>query len=284
MLRDLGYRPYEGERLPASRNTWVLARHGLARAWGSWMVKIAAFTSWLPALIGSFGLAIVWMQMQSLPPGAEMPPFDSAPFLRGFLQWHMWLFMTTISIGAGAGAIAQDMTFKAFQFYFAKPVTAPQYLMSRVVAVTFWCFILTFPWALLLVGGLVGVAPEEERLTQAGLILPALICSLLMSGVMAVGSVSISSLSRSRALTISAWILLLFVPHVLGFIVAAIGDWPWLLLLSVPALIGVLCDAVMKIEPENALRWYHALPVLVAVVGGGLYMALHRIKRAEVIT
>ena len=42
-IRDLGYRPYVGDRLPASNNTKVLLRQSLRRAWASWLVKVAAF-------------------------------------------------------------------------------------------------------------------------------------------------------------------------------------------------------------------------------------------------
>ena len=42
-VRDLGYRAYEGPRLPASHNTWVMIRHSLRRAWASWLVKLPIF-------------------------------------------------------------------------------------------------------------------------------------------------------------------------------------------------------------------------------------------------
>ena len=42
-VRDLGYRAYEGPRLPASHNTWVMIRHSLRRAWASWLVKLPVF-------------------------------------------------------------------------------------------------------------------------------------------------------------------------------------------------------------------------------------------------
>lgn len=285
-VRDLGYKPYEGSRLPASHNTWVLLRHGLNRAWGSWLVKIAAFTAWIPPIVAMALVGFFFWLTQNAPPGAEAqtPELPAASFVRSLFDWQMWIFVTMVTIGAGAGAIAEDFTFKSFQFYFAKPVTPPQYLLGRIGAVAIWVFMLTFPPALLIVLELVGTAPEELRLEQAGLLLPALFYSLIMSVVTSAAAIGVSSLSKSRALTMSAWITLFLVPHALGTIVEAISEWPWLLLASLPAVLGVVGDALFKIEPETALRWYHAMPVLIAVGAGGVYVAWRRIQSAEVIT
>jgi hypothetical protein len=46
----------------------------------------------------------------------------------------------------------------------------------------------------------------------------------------------------------------------------------------------VVRDALFKIESESELRWYHAAPILAAVTGGAIALAMHRLRRAEVIT
>lgn len=299
-VRDLGYKPYEGERLPASHNTMVLLRHGMRRAWASWLVKIAAFSAWIPLVVS---LAIVgityYIKQQMLAQGATADQVDTdellaaADLLRELNNWQLWLFVTMVSLGAGAGAIAEDFQFKAFQFYFAKPVTPPQYLFGRTAAVALWVFILFFPPSLITILALVGTAPEELRLERAGLILPALFHAVIVSVVTAAGSVGVSSLSKSRALTMSAWITVLIVPHVVGMLVERIADWPWLMLASPVALMDVIGDTLYKIEPkvrflclgiDTQLEWWHAAPVLAAIVAGGLFVAYRRIQNAEVIT
>jgi len=283
-VRDLGYRPYEGERLPPSHNNSVMLRHGMRRAWGSWLVKIAAFSAWVPMVIAMAILGVAYFFSQNAPAGAEGPEPLGAGFVRGFFDWQMWLFVTMVTMGAGAAAVAEDLQFKAFQFYFSKPVTTQQYLAGRIGAVAIWVFMMTFGPAVLVVMTLVGTMPEELRTERMGLLLPALLYALLIAVVTAVGSVGMSSLSRSRALTMSAWILLFLVPHALGVIVEAVSGWPWLLMVSIPALLGTVGDALFKIEEGGAMRWYHALPVLVAIAAGGVYLAWWRIQRAEVIT
>lgn len=284
-VRDLGYRPYEGERLPSSNNNMVLLRHGLRRAWGSWLVKIGAFTCWVPPLIaGALVAFIVFVGPAATQPGQEPPTIPAAEIVRDLFWWQMWLLMPLVTLGAGAAAIAEDLQFKAFQFYFSKPVTPPQYLVGRIAAVAFWVFMVTFPGAFLIILLLTGTAEADLRLEYVGLILPAFFFSVIMSVVTAAGAVGLSSLSKSRALTMSAWILLLLVPHALGEIVNAVSEWPYILLISIPELLNIVGNALFKVDPDNALRWYHAAPVLLGIAVGGVALALYRIRRAEVIT
>jgi len=283
-VRDLGYRPYEGERLPASHNSSVLLSHGLGRAWGSWLVKIAAFTGWIPPIIAMTIAGGYYYLTQQAGPGVEAEPLPAADVVNQLLWVQLWGFVTLITVGAGSAVIAEDLQFRAFQFYFAKPVTPTQYLLGRIGAVGIWVLGMTLIPALLLVPVLAGTAPEDLRLERLGLFLPAIFQSLIIAVVTATASVGISSLSKSRALTMSAWIVLFIVPHGLTSIIEAIGDWPWLNLVSLPDLLEVVGDALFKVEPESALRWYHAAPVLVALVVGSVVLAHRRISQAEVIT
>ncbi len=284
-IRDLGYQPYEGKRLPASNNTWVMLRHGLGRAWGSGFVKTAAFLSWVPFVVGcGFWSAAWWFTSQMQQQGiGQVEELNPASYLSGMYTWYLWVFGLMITLGAGASAISEDLTHRAFQFYFAKPVTPRQYLMGRIIAVGIWIFSITFIPALMLVVIVVGTSPDELRLERVGLILPALVYSTLVAVVTSTASVGTSSLSKSRALTMSAWVLIFVVPFVLATIVYEIGEWPWLRLLSLPALLDVVGDALFKVPREDELEWWHALPVLAVIAAGGLYLAADRLRRAEVV-
>lgn len=287
-IRDLGYRPYEGVRLPASHNTSVMLRHALSRAWGSWMVKLSAFLGWVPPAIAIAGIGIQWWLTQQATqagvPLDEIPPIEGGDSIHSLYLWQLWLFGLMITLGAGASAISEDLAFKAFPFYFAKPVTPPQYLLGRVLAVAIWLFCLLFIPGFLMVLLLVGTAPADARLENLGLILPAFLDAVLIAGVCAAASVGVSAFSSSRALTMSAWILIFVVPWVLGTIVDEVGDWPWLKLASLPALLGVVGDTLFKVAREDDLSWYHALPVLAAMTFGGISLSIRRLRGAEVVT
>lgn len=281
-VRDLGYRPYEGERLPASHNTFVLLRHGLRRAWASWLVKAAIFLGWIPTAI-SFAVIGVQTWMRRAAPPDSLPTVDPADAVRLVLDWQLWLFVTMVSLGAGASAISEDLSQRAFQFYFAKPVTPPQYLAGRIVAVAALCFALTCVPAFFVTVALVGTALPGERLDAFAVLAPAVVHSAVIAIVTSSVSVAISSTSRSRALTMSAWALLFLVPHVLGSIVDRIAGFPWLHLASLPALLDVVGEGIFRRAPASELRWFHAAPLLAVAVVGGIALALRRLYRAEVI-
>ena len=283
-LRDLGYKPYEGERLPAANNARVLLRFGLRRAWSSWLMKVAAGTSWLPLLVvvGVVGVR-VWIANSN--PELSSEPIDGGSIVSTMLLWQLWLFAFPASLGGGAGVVAQDLTHKSFPFFFSKPVTAEQYLVGRLGAVAIWCFALMAIPSLVAITTIAGAEGPERAVDNLGLLIPALLYSLLVATVLSGVSVGISALGKSRALTMSAWILLFVVPGVIASVVDAISDWPWLRLLAIPSLLDIVSTTLFKVttEDETPIEWFHALPVLVIASGAGIFFARQRIKDAEVI-
>ncbi len=286
-LRDLGYKAYEGERRAAAHNVWILLRHCFHRATTSWFVRLGALFCWVPPLIVAAVLGFrMWFTrtVNSEIPG-RMDQVEVQPWIRGLFDAQFWLFVSFITIGAGASVIARDRRFKSFQYYFAKPVTPLQYLSGRVGAVAICVFAVTFIPVALIVAETVILAPAGMHYDHAYYILPTVLYALLIAAVTASISVGVSALSDSRALTMSAWAMLILIPHVLAWIVYRVADWPWLYLLSIPQLLGTIGDALfLDVEPEMALEWFHAAPVLAVLVGGALALSWDRIRRAEVIT
>ncbi len=289
-IRDLGYKPYEGARLPPSNNSWVMLRQGLARAWGSWLVKIAVLVSVVPPLVAC--LAVGSLRYLAMQMGQADDTVDlGSTVLRYMFMADTWFVVSLVTLGAGAPAIAEDLTFKAFQFYFSKPVTPAQYLTGRIGAVSVLLFLVTFvggAFVVLVAGAsatLLGEAAPGAVLADLSLIAPVLLFTVSLSAFMGSVSVAVSCLSPSRALTMSAWVLLFVVPHVIASIVDAIadGDFPWLYLASFTGLFGTVADALFKVESESGLQWFHAAPILVGIAALGLWGAHERLRRAEVI-
>jgi ABC-type transport system involved in multi-copper enzyme maturation permease subunit len=308
-IRDLGYRPYDGPRNPPSQNAWVMLRQGLLRAWGSWMVKLAVFLCWVPPVIamavvalarladrgmdaeggveGVTALGIMYVfgasqeYLENAEPSAMQALFGSL-VLRALFATQTWLFVSLVSAGAGASAVAEDFTFKAFQFYFAKPVTSVQYLLGRMLSVALFVLFVSLGPVLLVDAVLVMTAPPEQMLENLGLVLPAMVHGILLAGVVACAAVAISSLSQSRALTTSAWVFLFVVPAGVASVVQWLTDWPWLNLVSITGLLAVVADALFKVENESPLEWPHAVLVLVGLVAGSIALGLRRLRRAEV--
>ncbi len=291
-IRDLGYRPYDGLRLPPSNNTWVMLRVGLRRAWASWLVKIAAFLGGAPALVGIALVVGIRLLARQMNHDEDVDPVRVVEGMRRLYTIQMWLFVSLVTLGAGASAIAEDLTHRAFQFYFAKPVTPTQYLAGRVGALAVWIFSITFIPAVLLDLALVGTARSADALEQLGLLLPALAFSLVLALVLSTTSIAISSLSKSRALTMSAWVVAWIVPQALASVVDVIArasgsaeGWPWLYLISLTGLLGHVGDLIFNVESGvDARLRYAGVGLLVAVTVGAVWLALKRLGRAEVIT
>lgn len=279
-IRDLGYRAYEGTLLPASRNTWVLARHGIARIWGSWLNRLAIFFTVLPLL--AIGLISV---MQALMGGGQFIGTTPAGTMRVLTSIQFWFVVSVVTLRSGASVIAEDFTNRAYQFYLSKPVTPLQYLAGRALGLATFLFALVAVPTIVLAVLLAALGPREHLAENLGLVLPALLDSALIAVVCSVLSIAFSALSKSRALTMMAWGVALFVPAVLASLIEAMtgAEWGWLA--SPAGLLWVVGDALYKVEHNfDELHWYHAAPLLAALTAGGAYLALFRIRNAEVIT
>lgn len=289
-IRDLGYRAYEGALLPASHNTWVLTRYGIARIWGSWINRLAVFGSVLPLLalivIAVFRLVVVGRELPEAPEGEVIwlaaPP---AVWLRTLTGIQFWFVVSVVTLRSGAGVIAEDFTNRAYQFYLAKPVTPLQYIAGRALALALFLFSLVAIPTVLLTIVLAVVGPQDRLVEHIGLLLPAVLDAAIISLSCAVLSIAISALSKSRALTMMAWGVVLFVPAVLASLIEGMTEHEWGWAASPAGLLWVIGDALYKVQRDfDELHWYHAAPVLALLTVGGAYLALRRIQKAEVIT
>ena len=279
-IRDLGYRPYDGERHPAEKNTWVILRHSLGRAWRSWIVKLTLLFSWIPVI--GFILVTRAANMVQEQVG-DSSGFDAKPWLDWLLhtQWLSAAFV--IALASGAGAIAYDLNHNAFAYFFSKPVTAAQYLVGRMGAVVLLCLFVTLMPVGIFSAAMIALRsgePMDNLIAFARATGGALIISIMMG----VCSVGFSALNRSRAFTFSAWVLAFFVPWGLAMLVELVSEWPWLRLIAFPLLISDLVDAICaQTGPEEVVRWYHSAPVALCLVVGAIVVAYRRIRNVEVI-
>lgn len=270
-IRDLGYRPYDGERHGADRNTRVLLRHSLTRAWRSVVVKLVLIFCWVPAT--GFALFARFA-------GDRVDP-ETLLIILMQTQWMTFGFV--LAFATGAGAIGYDITHGAFSFFFAKPLHPRQYLMGRMGAVSLLIFVVIGVPIGMLWLALVGLAPPEKLAEAALLLFPAMGGALLAALVLGICSVGISALGDSRALTMTAWVMLFLVPWSISLL-ASVAGWPWLELGSVPSLLTTIVTALFqKTEETSVVRWYHSAVVIAGLVGACIAIAARRVMRVEVI-
>lgn len=275
-LRDLGYRPYDGPRLPPSSSTWVMYRYGLRRSLDSVLLKLLLGISILPAFVIPL-IARVSLMM------SREGQFDFSTYVSAALSLQTWFFVGLTGLLVGSTAVAEDLQARAFPFFFAKPLTPAQYLLGRVLAVATLVFALVFLPCTIVVLGFAGSAPAELRPESAGFILPVIAQSLLVSLVVATTSVALSATTRNRTITMSLWVVLWIVPKVIASVVRLATGTAWLDLTSLPGLLGIVADALVGRGEGATLSWQWALLALVTYSVGAVVFALHRLEKAEVV-
>src|SRR5690606_32588129 len=138
--------------------------------------------------------------------------------------------------------IAEDFTNRAYQFYLAKPVTPLQYIAGRALALALFLFSLVAIPTVLLTIVLAVVGPQDRLVEHIGLLLPAVLDAAIISVSCAVLSIAISALSKSRALTMMAWGVVLFVPAVLASLIEGMTEHEWGWAASPAGLLWVIGD------------------------------------------
>jgi ABC-type transport system involved in multi-copper enzyme maturation permease subunit len=295
-IADRGYQPYDGVRLPTRRNHWVITAMEVRRIWASLLVKIVVILAVLWGLVQVLILLgygyLVASQLEALPQAqaSELAPQRLAQELAPVevlddINMQM-AFLILISLAWGASAIASDIRSRALQFYFAKPITGRGYLMGKIIPVAIYGFCISvFPGVLDALIEATLLRTQGLFASRLALILPAVLYAALLSVSIAIISVSVSSLSRNRVLTLAYWASILFVPLAVAGIVdlATSGEFQWLYLASPLSMLRVLGQAIFRLETSGPIEWYHALTMIVALCAGGLWVAWRRLSHAEVI-
>lgn len=275
-LRDLGYRPYDGPRMPPSSTTWVMYRYGIRRALDSTLLKLLLGVAILPAFVIPLMARIVLTF-------ARDGEFEFASYVSSALALQTWFFVGIAGLLVGSTAISEDLQARAFPFFFAKPLTPLQYLTGRVLAIATLVFALVFVPCAIVVVGFAGAAPVEMRAESAGYLLPVLAESLLVAVVVSTTSVALSATTRNRAITMSLWVVLWIVPKVIAAVVRLAVGSAWLDLTSIPGLLGIVGDALLQQSDPAMLPWHWGLLALVTYSIASVVFALSRLERAEVI-
>jgi hypothetical protein len=289
-IRDLGYKPYEGELLPHGSRYKVLIRRMLALAWGQGLVKTAIFLGAGPMVVCGVILGLKALMIQELVNKMEMmgaqpaqlqqlPIEDPASYIFFCMYWCQIWFAFTLSLVVAAPTIASDVRTGAFQFYFARPVDRGHYLLGKVV-----------PVALLVaaVCGVPALALTILRLSFAGgaqhwpKLLSTVAFAPIFAVTLALPPVALSSLSRKPGNIQGLWAALFFASWMLGEGTAAATDVPYAALLSIPTDLRLVGQYLFGMEPSYALPWYLPAGVLALVAAGSAYVLLRRLARVEV--
>jgi len=290
-IRDLGYKRYDGPRLPHRSRYRVLIGRTLSLAWASGLVKTAMILGMFPMVV--CGVVIFFkvkaMQMIASQPmaaaAAGIKLDDASSWVFYCVYWCQLWFAFAMSVLVAAPAVSDDVRTGAFQFYFARPISRNHYLVGKMVPVGLLITIVCAAPGLALVLLRLGLCKTgAEAMKVLPMLGSTILYTLVYAATLALPPVALSALSRRSGTMQGAWAALFFFPWVLGEGMAAATGVSYAVLVSIPTNLRLLGQYLYGMEPSYAIPWYYPAAVLAALLVGSAAVLLHRLDKVEVFT
>ena len=207
-ISELGYRHWEGTRVPPARRWLAITRSHIKIAYrGSRLLRRFLIVAWMPLLYFApvfFAVGYLANPENSLEEGGLLTAIGQGIFPEGFLEilrdnpatilpaiWAVafYLFLTVVQSFLAMIAVAivapplisRDVRSKAFLLYLSKPISVWEYLLGKLGVAVFFLFVITLFPALLLylisvalspnVGTIVATVPILFRVMLTGLVI-----------------------------------------------------------------------------------------------------------------
>lgn len=147
---DQGYQHWSGHLSGHAWRWLAITRRGLRTALQGWLVRIALFLSWFPAIVLTFVLCMWGLVERQSETIAMLKPFLTTllgrPVLAGpleyradiwtlcfhyFLAWELWFAMLLVLL-VGPNLISQDLRYNALPLYFSRPLRRIDYFLGKL--------------------------------------------------------------------------------------------------------------------------------------------------------
>jgi len=199
-IREKGYSGWDGE-LRRGRGRWLpIFRQGIRSVFRKKYAKLvfALCSSTFVVFLAAIYIATK-PELKMMAELVRMFSSDAAIFNTFYTNgFHFWMLII-LSLFSGAELIADDLKFKSFSLYFARPLRKVDYLLGKLSIVYFYLLLFTLaPGVLLVLAKIIfaGSFSLQPRLL-AGILLFPLLAALTMSLL----ALAVSSLSTSSKLT-----------------------------------------------------------------------------------
>lgn len=228
VIHDIGYRHYDGPRLGRGYAVQALTRHSLRGIFGlgrSARAKIVPFFLFVIMLLP----AVVSIAMMALLKQRGMSYSGFAVFMQPVLAIFLAAQSPTV--------VAPDLRFRVLPLYLSRPVTVPEYVGSKVAAMTVALFLLiAVPLTLMFVGEMLVDMPQPLQTKEyAAAMLMGIVLALLLSSF----GLMLASLTPRRGLgvasVIAVYLLVSAVSVIIYGTMASLGEqsvdarWAWYL-------------------------------------------------------
>lgn len=283
---DLAYRRYEGARLGPATRFLVIARYAVRMQWRQRAVKLFMLGALMCAGMGAILVGVSWVPSMALREAGDASPAGALQRegAARAVTWALnaqWVPVFLLVLVCGAPAVSNDLRAGAFQFHFARPVSAGHYLAGRMLSANLWAAVFLY--------ATVGIFCIE-RLFVAPDVVPAL--KLMAIGVVAasarlatLGAVALgcSSLTRRAGLAQAMFAALVFGTGMFANIVAHESERPWIAALSVMGASKALAEQLLgEVTLRGSAAAAPAVASLVWAVGA-LALARWRLGSVEVV-
>ncbi len=283
-IRDLGYKRYDGPRLPPRKRYGVLISRTLSLAWASGLVKATIIVGLLPLLIAAVIMYFkLRMQMMLAARAAPIKMEDAAAWIYYGGYWCQIWFAFAMGLLVAAPAISEDVATGAFQFYFARPIERGHYATAKLVTASLLVAILIAVPTLAL--SLLRIGMEKEHVAaQLPWLAKSLAYSVIATAVLVLPPLALSSLTRQSGYAQGAWTAIFFLPWVLGEGMAAATDVPEMTLISLPTSLRLVAQRIYGLTPSYDLPWYLPAAVLATWVILAIVIIDRRLAKVEVFS
>jgi ABC-2 type transport system permease protein len=277
-IHDQGYRRYKGTKQPHGKTWWVIARAGLMERLRERKFLALLLFAWLPFFVRAVQMYIAanFSQASFLAPTPET--------FREFLQQQS-VFIFFITIGVGAGLIANDRRANALQIYLSKPLTRVEYVTGKLVTLLMFLGAVTWVPGILLLLLQMMFAGNLTFLRANLFLFPAITLFAAIQILLAAFTMlALSSMSRSRRFVSVMYAGIVFFTAAMYQALRGItgsGAWAWI---SPGDVLDVLAGAIFRSRVAPPVPVAVAVIAVLVLIGGSIAILERRVRGVEIVT
>lgn len=277
-IHDQSYRRYAGSKEVPGRAWSVIAYAGIRGMIGRRIFLALLFASWIPFIVYAVRIYFAANYPQLSPIAMTPESF------RGFLDVQ-GVFLFFITIGAGAGLIANDRRANALQIYLSKPLMRAEYIAGKFAVLATFLLLMTWVPGILLLILQILFSGSFTFARQNLYLFPAItVASFLEVIVVSFAMLALSSLSKSsRYVGILYAGAMFFSEAIFGVLRLILGGTgvSWI---SFPANLAQVVDVIFRLRPRYETPWIVSLLALVGLVVVSISVLERRVRGVEVVT
>lgn len=280
------YRPYEGPTTALWKRPLVLARYGLAEAWGSKITVGLAVLALLPCVVE---LVLMYLADNPL---ARMLVMRGNPalevngrFFLVMLEIQSW-FALVLAAWIAPRLVSFDLGDNALPILLSHPVSRFGYVTGKFIALTLSLSYVTWIPLLMLFVYQCYASPVPWAAGHLGIAFGLFVGSLAWVIVLSLVGLAVAAWVKWRVIATGAMFAVIFVPAGIGGIASAILRTKWGLLLNVPVVMSEIWMRLLGVPLGNPRLWLPsvALGAVLVVAGAMCVFVLNaRIRAREVV-